>query len=141
MQKFVVPQFINVENKVIGPVTVRQFLIFMAAAVLIAILYRLLLFTYFIVNGIIILAIASVFAFAKVNGAQFHLFFLNIVQTLKKPKMRVWNNRSIPIELKSTETIKKEDIVPPKKKRYRQSRLADLSLVVDTKGRYRGEDK
>ncbi len=140
MQKFVVPQFINVENKVIGPITVRQFLIFVGAAVIMAILYALLLFTYFVIFGAIIVAIAAVFAFAKVNGAQFHFFFLSIIQTLKKPKTRVWNNRALAVELKTVTSIKSDDGPPPRKQLYRRSRLADLSLVVDTKGRYRGEN-
>lgn len=140
MQKFVVPQFINVENKVIGPITVRQFLIFVGAAVIMAILYAILLFTYFVIFGAFVLAIAAVFAFAKVNGAQFHFFFLSIIQTLKKPKTRVWNNRALPVELKTVANIKADDKKAPKKQLYRRSRLADLSLVVDTKGRYRGEN-
>ena len=140
MQKFVVPQFINVENKVIGPITVRQFLIFVGAAVIMGILYAILLFTYFIIFGAIVLAIAAVFAFAKVNGAQFHFFFLSIIQTIKKPKTRVWNNRALAVELKTVANIKVDDKKTPKKQLYRRSRLADLSLVVDTKGRYRGEN-
>ena len=140
MQKFVVPQFINVENKVIGPITVRQFLIFIAAAIILAILYAILLFTYFVIFGAIVAGIAAVFAFAKVNGAQFHFFFLSIIQTLKKPKTRVWNNRALAVELKSVASIKTDDGPPPKKQLYRRSRLADLSLVVDTKGRYRGDN-
>ncbi len=139
MQKFVVPQFINVENKVIGPITVRQFLIFVGAAIIMAILYALLLFIYFVVFGIIVVAMAAVFAFAKVNGTQFHFFFLSLIQTLKKPKIRVWNNRALSVELKTVTSIKADDIKPPKKQLYRRSRLADLSLVVDTKGRYRGD--
>lgn len=140
MQRFVVPQFINVENKVIGPITVRQFLIFVGAAVIIAILYRILIFTYFVFSGVIILGMAAVIAFVKVNGAQFHFFFLNLIQTLKKPGLRVWNNRKLPVELKSVTSIKAEDEKIVKKQLYRKSRLAELSLVVDTKGRYRGED-
>jgi hypothetical protein len=140
MQRFIVPQFINVENKVIGPITVRQFLIFVGAAIILAILYAILLFTYFIILGVFVVAIAGVFAFAKINGAQFHFFFLSLVQTLKKPKIRVWNNRALAVELKTVTNIKADDKIIPKKQVYRRSRLADLSLVVDTKGRYRGEN-
>ncbi len=140
MQRFVVPQFINVENKVIGPITVRQFLIFVGAAVILAILYALLLFTYFLIVGVVVVGIAAIFAFAKVNGTQFHFFFLNIIQTSKKPRTRVWNNRALPVELKSVRNIKTDESPPPKKQLYRRSRLADLSLVVDTKGRYRGQE-
>jgi hypothetical protein len=140
MQRFVVPQFINVENKVIGPITVRQFLIFVGAAVIAAILYRLLIFTYFVVSAVLLFGLAAVVAFVKVNGAQFHFFFLNLIQTFKKPGLRVWNNRKLPVELKTVANIKADDGIVVRKQLYRKSRLAELSLVVDTKGRYRGED-
>ena len=34
MQKFIVPQFIDVESKIIGPITTRQFLIMLAGLIL-----------------------------------------------------------------------------------------------------------
>ena len=34
MQQFTVPQFIDVEPKIIGPITTRQFLIFLAAGLM-----------------------------------------------------------------------------------------------------------
>ena len=40
MQQFVVPQFIEVEDKILGPITVRQFLIMLIAGILIFIVYR-----------------------------------------------------------------------------------------------------
>ena len=51
MQQFTVPQFIDVEDKVIGPITVRQFIIMLAGFLAIAICYKLLDFAAFIVAG------------------------------------------------------------------------------------------
>lgn len=137
MQRFIVPQFIDVENKVIGPITVRQFMILMGAGLIIALAYRLLYFNSFLVVAILVLAIASVFAFAKVNGTPFHFFLLNFINTMKKPKLRVWNNRALdPIDRKVPD-LKKDDYQPVSKQLYKKSRLAELSLVVDTRGRYK----
>lgn len=44
MQQFLVPQFIDVENKIIGPLTVRQFVIFLIAAGFIFLVLKFLLF-------------------------------------------------------------------------------------------------
>jgi hypothetical protein len=139
MQRFVVPQFIDVENKVIGPITVRQFLILMGAGLIIALAYRLLYFTSFVVVGVVVLAIASIFAFAKVNGTPFHFFLLNFINTLKKPKLRVWNNRALDPVDKKVPDLKKDDYQPVAKQLYKKSRLAELSLVVDTRGRYQNK--
>lgn len=137
MQRFIVPQFIDVENKVIGPITVRQFLILMGAGLIIALAYRLLYFNSFLVVAVLVLALASVFAFAKVNGTPFHFFLLNFINTMKKPKLRVWNNRAMEPSEKKAPEIKKDDYQPVSKQFYKKSRLAELSLIVDTRGRYK----
>jgi len=94
MQQFTVPQFIDVEDKIIGPITARQFVIFLAAAIVIAISYKIFDFTLFITFSIIVFLIAVLFGFVKINGRPFHFFVLNIVQTVRRPGIRVWNNRT-----------------------------------------------
>jgi hypothetical protein len=138
MQQFTVPQFIDVENKIIGPLTVRQFMIILAAAVIIGISYKLFDFTLFLLVGIVTLILAALFSFVKVNGRPFHLFLLNLFQTLRRPRLRIWNNRLTATEV-GEPNIEYKAAVPVPPKVYKESRLAELALVVDTKGRYKGE--
>ncbi|HBA36649.1 TPA: hypothetical protein DCZ15_02110 [Candidatus Falkowbacteria bacterium] len=139
MQQFTVPQFLDVESKIIGPLTTRQFLIILAAAIIMAISYRLFDFSLFLVIAIIITIIAAVFSFVKVNSQPFHLFVLNAIQTVRRPGLRVWNNRLVAIEQEEKLDIIKPGYEPETKKEYKTSRLAELALIVDTKGRYKGE--
>lgn len=139
MQQFTVPQFIDVENKIIGPITVRQFMIFLSAAIIIALSYRLFDFTLFVTVGVAVIIIAVVFAFVKINAQPFHLFILSLAQTARRPRTRVWNNR-----LTSVENIEQAVAVPhiyqpAAPKMFKRSRLAELALVVDTKGKYKGD--
>jgi len=138
MQQFTVPQFIDVESKIIGPITTRQFLIFLGAAVLIGVFYKTFDFSLFVFASVIAFLLAIIFAFVKVNGRPFHFFVLNLVQTLRKPGLRVWNNRSVPLKKQEIVEIKKEEKIPVKEY-YKKSRLAELALIADTKGRYKGE--
>jgi hypothetical protein len=140
MQQFTVPQFIDVESKIIGPVTTRQFLIFLGAAVIIALSYRLFDFSMFLLIAIIIGIIAVVFAFVKINGRPFHFFVLNLVQTIGRPHTRVWHkiDSGNPIEAPMP-PIDSKVKGQSTKEHFRQSKLAELSLIVDTKGRYRGD--
>jgi hypothetical protein len=141
VQQFTVPQFIDVEDKVIGPITVRQFLIIMGASVLIAVCYKLFYFNAFLIATVIILMFTGTFAFGKVNGLNFHLFFLSFLITQTKPKVRVWNNsfgkENLDFGAEKAE-IKKEDKLPGRS--MSNSRLAELSLIVDTQGVFRGND-
>ncbi len=141
MQQFVVPQFIDVEAKIIGPITARQFLILLGATLLIALNFRIFDFSLFLALSIPIFIIAVVFAFVKVNGRPFHLFVLNIIQTWRRPVLRVWNHKAVTVEQEEKVEKVKQDYIVREKRAYGQSRLAELSLVVDTTGKYKGERK
>lgn len=139
MQQFTVPQFIDVEDKIIGPVTTRQFIIVLAGCLLIAVCYKLFDFSLFVTVAVVILGLCGTFAFARVNGRPFHFFVLNIIQTLKRPKLRVWHKREKAVQM--VEEIEEKQYMPAvgPLKHYTASRLSELSLIVDTKGAYRGE--
>ena len=139
MQQFTVPQFIDVEPKIIGPITTRQFLIFLGAALLIFLCYKIFDFTAFVIFSVLIFAIAGVFSFLKINGRPFHYFLLSLLQTFRKPILRVWNHKSVTAENKEEKQVEYEKILPPDKY-FAKQKLAELSLIIDTKGRYKGED-
>ncbi|MFA4942266.1 MAG: PrgI family protein [Patescibacteria group bacterium] len=136
MQQYTVPQFIDVEAKIIGPITTRQFLIFLAAALIIFISYKIFDFGLFLTVGIVVFLIAGSFAFLKVNGRPFHFFVLNLVQTLRRPSTRVWNHQQPSFEEKENKEFKFEEVVVNKK--LNEAQLAELSLIIDTKGKYQG---
>lgn len=139
MMQFTVPQFIDIEPKIIGPITARQFLIFLGAALFIFIFYKTLDFTGFILATVLIVLFASVFAFAKINGRPFHFFLLALIQNFKRPSLRIWNHKAISIEKKEEKQIQYENVLPPDKY-FAKKKLAELSLIIDTKGKYKGED-
>jgi len=144
MQQFTVPQFIDVEDKIIGPITTRQFLIILGGFMIIAICYKFFDFSLFLVSAIFMMATMGVLAFVKINGMPFHYFILNFLQTLSRPNLRVWNNTIGKIEtfFEAAESVKKAPVpVSEPEGGYTMSRLAELSLIVDTRGSYHGEEK
>ncbi|NTU98532.1 PrgI family protein [Candidatus Falkowbacteria bacterium] len=143
MQQFTVPQFIDVEDKIIGPITTRQFIIIFASCLIMAILYRLFDFAAFITFSLIVFVCMVVLAFVKVNGRPFHYFLLNVIQTFKRPSLRVWlkvDNMESSIEAEDP-NLKIEEPVPVKEYALGASRLDEMSLIVDTNGAYRGEGR
>jgi hypothetical protein len=141
VQQFTVPQFIDVEDKIIGPITARQFIIMLTGGIIMVIFYRLFDFTLFLLASVLTLGICVVFSFVKVNGRPFHLFILNIIQTLKRSKLRIWNQEAFKLQEipETADDIVKKTIVAPHKE-FTRSRLNELSLIVDTSGFYRGEE-
>lgn len=142
-EKFVVPQFIDNEDKILGPITVRQFLVCLGATLAIFIVYKLFTLPGFIFGTILILIFAGVFGFLKINGQPFHLFFVNFVQTQSRPKKRVWNKDMDNAQLKAL-IIKPPEvakIVTPSKSRPESTRLRDLALTVNTGGVYNPDEE
>lgn len=139
MQQFTVPQFIDVENKIIGPISTRQFLIIVAGGIMIFACYKLFDFALFITLAIIIAILTLLFGFYKVNGRPLQYFFLSLIQTFKKPMLRVWNHKSMITEMGDIKNITYKEFIP-RKEAYESSRLAALSLVVDTKGKFETTD-
>ncbi len=141
--QFVVPQFLDVEPKIIGPITGRQFAILLSVLLAEFILYRLVLnIVALLLIGLPILGIGILFAFAKVNGQPFHYIMLNMIQTFRKPRLRVWDKNMTIAEIKARQ-IKEVTAPPPeplKKKSLERSRLSELSLIANTGGVYTPEE-
>jgi hypothetical protein len=140
--KFIVPQFIDKEDQILGPITVRQFLIMLGASLFTFIAFKILAFWYFVVAALLIIAFAAVFGFVKVNGQAFHIFFINFLQTFTRPALRVWNKDLLDIELRewSRVVVAAPMQVTAHKERPASSRLRDLSLVVNTGGVYKPDE-
>ncbi|HJN85182.1 MAG TPA: PrgI family protein, partial [Patescibacteria group bacterium] len=136
--QFVIPQFLDVESKIIGPITVRQFVTIMVAGLIIVIQNRLFDFSLFLVFAIPTAAITLVITFVKIHGQPFHYIMLNYLQTLRRPSIRVWSKNRSDAEIKAM-INRKEPPPPPlpyRKPPLSGSHLRDLSLVVNTGGVY-----
>ena len=138
-EKFVVPQFIDNEDKILGPITVRQFLICLFTLLPVFVLYKILPFVYFVPTAILACGLSGVFAFMKVNGQPFHIFAVNALQTAMRPGLRVWNRQLDEAAIR--ETLRQERLAreKPQEQRHVKERptmrhLRDLSLMVNTGG-------
>lgn len=141
MQQFVVPQFIDVEDKIFGPITARQFIILLVATLIIIVSYKLADISLFIFMALIIGGLALIFAFVKVNGQSFHYVILNIIQTLRRPSLRIWNKVYDRKELSRYRAESKVVVIEKAKEvpKLSYSRIRDLSLIVNTGGYYKPE--
>ncbi len=140
--KYTVPQFIDSEDKIMGPITTRQFLILLVVAFFGFIAYKLFDFGLFLLVAIFWVIVGGILAFMRVNGQPFHFFLLNLVQTLRKPALRVWDKE---LETSEIAALVRQKPPPPPKARIRKetletSKLNELTLVVNTGGVYNPED-
>ena len=146
MQQFTIPQFIDVEDKIFGPITARQFSILICSAGPIFLAYKMADIGLFIFLTVLIGGTAVMFAFVRINGQAFHYFVLNIAQTLRRPSRRLWyksyTNAALQTFLSEhkQEAKKKAEANEEKveRKAVSSTRIRDLSLLVNTGGYFKG---
>ncbi len=89
--QFQVPQFIEAENKIVGPLTMRQFLFIAGALALSLVLYYVIsaILLWFFFSAIIVSA-GIALALVKVNGQPLPRVFVAAVNYFWKPQTYVW---------------------------------------------------
>lgn len=145
MQQYTVPQFIDVEDKIFGPITARQFSIMLGAIGPIFLAFKLADFALFVFIACLIGGTAILFAFVRINGQAFHYFALNIFQTLRRPSRRLWYKSYTTAALQSYLSDRKQEVKKKteaeenkvERKVISNTRIRDLSLLVNTGGYFK----
>lgn len=136
MQQYNIPQFVDSEDKIIGPITIRQFAVLAIGVVIGGFLwYFKPNIPIFIVTMIPVIVASITFAFIKINGQNFDIFLTNVSIYILKPKLFLWSrdidpNRSV---IKTTIQKKKASFIRDKKE-YSQSRVDEVAWTLDTYG-------
>lgn len=138
--QYKVPQNVDIEDKVIGPLTIRQFIIILVAAGLLLILNQIFigpLRIFFFVSLIIIGGGGMALAFAKYGDQNAEVFLLSAWKTFINPRARVWRKE----EEKEPKVVQKEVKEEPKAPEDTRVNITDarsnlerLAEVVDSGG-------
>ena len=136
--QFRVPQNIDLEDKIIGPLTMIQFIY-----VLVGGLIDYLFFQWFGIKhlgiflflAIPIALVALALAFLKIQDQPLSHFVKAGLAYLSRPKIRIWRREGItpPVILEKSKEQKKEAVSLPKK-HIEKSQLEQLAYALDTQG-------
>lgn len=91
--QFNIPQFIDVEDRIVGPLTLKQFLYIAGAGAAAFFIWYKFQFWVFLLFGLPLAALALALAFVKINGRPFIYFLTAVFNYLRKPRMYVWKKR------------------------------------------------
>jgi hypothetical protein len=104
--QFQVPQFIDTEDKIIGPFSLKQFAFVGAAGVVCAMLYFVITTWLWVIMALFIFGIALSLAFIKIEGRPFLNVILSALSFYWKPQTYVWQPEHVAVS--HPEEIKKE---------------------------------
>ena len=91
--RFKVPQFIELEDKIVGPLTLKQFFYLGGAAGLLFVLWLFLKLGAFIIVAIPIVALAGALAFYRPNGRPLINTIISWFGYLAKPRLYLWRKK------------------------------------------------
>jgi len=125
------PQFTEMESKIVGPLTFRQFLFILFAILISAFIYFHFPRFISIPLGMIILGIGISFAFLKIGGIPFYHIFLAWLKSLFTPRVIFWGKKEKKPFLLEEMEIKK--IEKGKIERKKEGALKNLITKIETK--------
>lgn len=132
MRQFHVPQFIDIEDKIFGPLTVRQFIYLGGGTAVIVIFYFTLPFFLVVPLGVPVVVFASALAFYKIHAQPLVRVIGNIVTYMFRKKLYVWKK----IETKKGEALaERARAASFEIPRSSRAKLKDLSWGLDVKER------
>jgi len=139
-KRYLVPQYIEMADKIVGPLTLAQFLYVLAGGILCYFFWtffdKILAWPLSIIVGFFFLAMA----FLKINDQPLPKMLVAGILYFLKPKERVWQKiKEIPeIEIADRHLAEKSKTQDQKSKRKNKeeikSQLAQLARLVDTSG-------
>lgn len=136
MQQFQVPQFITIEDRIIGPLTLKQFFYLLGAASIGLLGWRFLYFPLFVVLIVPLAAFFVAMALAKIDERPFPAIFMAAISYFLKPRLYLWRHTAEKKkEAKTAPPLPTEESPLVHLSKLSESRLNDLAWSLDIKER------
>lgn len=133
--QFKVPQNIDMQDKIIGPLTLSQFFYLLFGGLIIYILFNKLVLNglgfIFFVLAIPIGLFSFALAFIKVQDQPFPSFVTALIKYLQTPRARIWQHYSPPAKLQNPNPKSQKEKIAKPKKQLDSVRVQELSTILD----------
>jgi hypothetical protein len=132
--RFQAPQFVDIKDKVIGPLTLKQFLIYLFAVLALVPVYLTVSLSFFITLAIPVLGVAAMFAHFRLHSKSLFQVFVNAVNYLFRGRLFIWRRTgmgdAMPVGLEEAEFLEEGE----------ESRLGALARSLATEGKLVKDD-
>ncbi len=134
--QFAVPQFTDVEDKLIGPLTLKQFLMLLATGGIVMFFWSIFgLNFFFFIFAVPVVIFGIGLAFGRYNGRPLFLYLGSFISFFTKPQVRIFK-REEPIMIMKVESKpkpKSNALNQPMQTEGTESRLKKLAYLLDQK--------
>ncbi|MFA6502839.1 MAG: PrgI family protein [Candidatus Paceibacterota bacterium] len=133
--EYQVPQFIDVEDKIIGPLTLKQFIYLAGSAGLCIVFFAYLSFVFALLFSLPVAGFGAALAFYKINGKP----FIDVLEAgfnyYVHEKLLLWRQSEPNEHAESTATTEGKPVVLPERgaPRLTRGKLSELAWSLDVK--------
>jgi len=127
--QYSVPQFIDVEDKIVGPLTGKQTLYLMIGGGFLMLIFSFFDFMFFMIIFIIVAPITLAFAFWKPKGMTVARWIANIINYHTTDHLYTWRREPEGIKIKAIQKKKTQAI---SEKSVSKNRISELAWLLDT---------
>lgn len=125
-----IPQFIDVEDKIVGPFTAKQTLYLIVGGGILMIVFSFFDFMFFALMFLFVVPATLAFAFWKPKGATVARWVSNIINFYTAPHLYIWRREPESIMFKKTQ--RKSSKQETEKKHISKNRIKELAWILDT---------
>ena len=128
--QYSVPQFINIEDKIVGPFTGKQTICLIIGGGLLMLFFTIFDFIFFVVMAIIIIPVTLAFAFWKPKGISVYRLILNRINFGVSNHFYIWRREPDNRMFKTTQKVKSvKEVI---EKNVSKNRIRELAWLLDT---------
>lgn len=134
--QFQIPQFIEREARIVGPLTLKQFIYLGIPGMIAFIFYFTAPFMIFLIAAAFLGMIGLALAFMRTGGKSFPELVMNALQFSMKPKTYIWRKDRV-VRKAEEKTYAPEPVqeggIPTKVVLIQESKVQDLATKIETK--------
>jgi len=136
--RFKVPKDVDIEDRIAGPLTLKQLGWLGSGVGICIILWKMVDFQLFIISAVIIMGLTAGFAFVRPYNQTLIGFCGSVLMFISKPKQYFWRRVGINFSRQKKANDKAEkDLMPLVKKGLPTSEMERVAETLDTGGRQR----
>ena len=130
--QYQVPQFIEVEDKIFGPLTLQQFIYLAGGAGIVVVLISLLPLFFAIIASIPIIVLSLGLAFYKMNNRSFVEILESGVFFFLNDRLYIWKRKEGgPEDTNAPQKVEKSVVVPQQGELDKLQKIHNLALSLD----------
>jgi hypothetical protein len=138
--KFEVPQFIEIENKIFGPLTWRQFVYLGGGISAAVVMFLVLPAILAIILGIPLALMAGALSFYPINNRPFSYFLEAVYNYVTKDKLYLWHRKTNVVYNARTAKKEQDPVITPNNRGTNHKSITSLTRKLELQALQKPEE-